>query len=119
LSSQRRIPFLDTQEYIRHVERDGFPLIQSDESFAPPGNTFDSLGVITPVVIHEENDDMAITQQRMLEASSIMGSIANALGIPILVMFDSNGNWVRAGNRAALIAQKRLEIGVSGKHDNE
>jgi len=115
----RRIPFLDTQEYIRHVERNGFPLIQSDESFAPPGNTFDSLGVITPVVIHEENGEMAITQQRMLEASSIMDSIANALGIPILVMFDSNGNWIRAGNRAALIAQKRLEIGVSGKHDNE
>jgi hypothetical protein len=94
-------------------------LIQYDSSFAPPGNTFDSLDVITPKIIRKENDEMAITQQHMLEASSIMGSIANALGIPALVMFDSNGNWIRAGNRAALIAQKRSEIGVSGKQDNE
>lgn len=113
----RRVPFLDTREYIKHVERNGFPLIQSGESFAPPGNTFDSMNVITPIVIHEGSHEMAITQQRMLEASSIMVNIANALGIPAFVMFDPNGHSIIAGNRAAHIAQKRFEIAVSGKQD--
>jgi len=115
----RRIPFLDTQEFIEHVERNGFPLIQSGESFAPPGNTFDSLDIITPKRIAEDDNDVAMVQHCLVEASGIMGSIANALGIPMLVIFDPNGNWIRAGNRASLIAQKRLENNQSEKQANE
>jgi len=109
----RRIPFLDTQEYIKYVKHNGFPLIQTGESFAPPGTTFDSLRVIAQPKNHKVKDELAITQQRMLEVSPIMANIANALGIPGLVMFDSNGDWIKASNRASHIAQKRSDIAMS------
>ena len=115
----KRVPFVDTEEYIRHVEYNGFPLIQANESFAPPGDTFNSLIVIDPVVILAGKDKIVTVKQRMVEALPIMVNIGNTLGIPSSVIFDRNGNWIRASNRASDIAQKHWENSLFGKNSEQ
>lgn len=98
----RKIPFLDTAAYIRYVEENGFPLIQSDEEFAPPGNTFDSLQIMTPL---DRRSPGGVDE--FLEALPLLQRIANAVGLPVGVALDPDFAWVSAAGRAVRISQTR------------
>ena len=95
----RKIPFLDTKSYLTHISAHGFPLIQSDESFAPPGDTLDSLRVIAENQ-PTNNPGWSPAFQQLQDAAPLVGDIARALGLPISVMFDSEGEWMNAVTRS-------------------
>ena len=102
----RRIPFLDTKSYLRHVAENGFPLIQFDKEFAPPGDTFESLRIIDP---NEKLDGLPPGYSVLLKAAPFLADIVHALGVPKEVMFDKSGEWIEAANRAHRISMKRAE----------
>ncbi len=103
----RRIPFFDTSQYVKYIKENGFPLIQFDEEFAPPGDTFESLRVIKDHHNPDPNEPKGINQ--MIEAAPLLTDIGFAVGLPRNVLFDSGGEWIKAANRATGISKKRLE----------
>lgn len=89
----RRVPYVDTERYMRLVSGYGLPVIQFDQEFAPPGVTFNSL-----VLIPEENlvDDEAQEEnerlvRQLVRVSHIWGSMLSALGVPILAVLPTEG----------------------------
>jgi hypothetical protein len=87
-----RIPYLDTETYIKFIQEHGLPVIQSDRIFAPPDDTFESL-----VLIQKEDID----SDDFLLAAALLPLIVNAFGLPKSVAFSEDGEWMNAANRAA------------------
>lgn len=91
----RRIPFLDTERYIRLVSKLGFPIIQFTDIFAPSDTTFDSLVLIPENEKQDEEkqdkNEPVLSQAR--SAGYILGPILNAVGVSIkAVLPDESDN---------------------------
>ncbi len=90
----RRVPFIDTETYIRFVTEYGFPVIQFDDEIAPPSTTFESL-----ILIPEENPEKDFIHNQFWRAGQIWGPVLNAIGLPIRTIIaekDSEGWWEAA-----------------------
>lgn len=75
----RRIPFLDTDAYVRFITKHGFPVIQDSSSFVPPDTSFESLMPMQNKEMQTEEEAL-ITQ--IENAGELIISCLNALGIP-------------------------------------
>ena len=101
----RRIPFFDTRTYIQYVRENGFPLIQFDEEFAPPGSTFESLRIIKENGNIDPKKPKGFSQ--IIQAAPLLTDIGFAVGLSHKILFDSEGDWIKAANRALDIGKKR------------
>lgn len=115
----RRVPFLDTERYIRQISEHGLPVIQFSEEFAPPGTTFDSLVLIpeNDTEDDETQDENEPIRNQARSASYILGYILNAIGIPIKTILpdedDSEDNeleWWNAAQRTPDVSKHRAQL---------
>ena len=81
-----------------------------DHTFAPPNTTYDSL-----VLINEDGDEDGKNeiQTQTIRAAYILGSILNALGIPLQVL---TSGWWDAALRAPNVSQHRSKILFTSRH---
>ncbi len=103
----RRVPFFDTSPYVKYIKENGFPLIQFNEEFAPPGDTFESMRIIRDRNKVDPNEPKGFNQ--IIEAGKLLTDIGFAVGLPPNVLFDSESEWIQAANRAINISKKRSE----------
>jgi hypothetical protein len=103
----RRVPFLDTPTFVDFVQKYGLPVIQSNDEYAPPGKTFDSLFLTTEEKPDNGDDDPVVLQA--LEAAPLIAFIGNALGLPSEVLLSSTGDWWAAAERSIKASKLRLE----------
>ncbi len=114
----RRIPFLDTERYIRFVSEHGFPIIQFTDEFAPPDTTYDSLVLIPENETQDENEDEygngeKEARRQGVRAAYVLGFILNAVGIPIQTFTSdetSSSGWWEAAQRTPNVSKHRTEI---------
>ncbi|MCB0094138.1 MAG: ATP-binding protein [Caldilineaceae bacterium] len=104
----RRIPFIDTDSYIRFITDCGFPVLQISDEMAPPDISFDSL-VLIPGVRETQNEEDHVYDQ-FWSAGHILGFILNGLGLPIKAVFDdknSEDSFWEASQRVAEVSKHR------------
>jgi hypothetical protein len=93
----RRVPFLDTRAYIDFAKEYGLPLIQYNNAYAPPGQSYESLEVI--------NFDDAVN----LEGSAkLVAAIFRGLGLSPRVISDTSG-WMSVLQRANEVNNNRIK----------
>ena len=92
----RRIPFFDSDAYIKFATEHGLPLIQFSNHFVPPGRTFETL-----ILLPESNTD-----PEELQALPLIMNIFNALGLPTATMIPAE-DWWSAAERAADVNKRR------------
>jgi hypothetical protein len=93
----RRVPFLDTRAYIDFAKEYGLPLIQYNNAYAPPGQSYESLEVI--------NFDDAVN----LEGSAkLVAAIFRGLGLSPRVISDTSG-WMSVLQRANEVNNNRMK----------
>ncbi|MCP4607571.1 MAG: ATP-binding protein [Planctomycetes bacterium] len=113
----RRIPFLDTERYIRLVSEYGFPVIQFTEEFAPRGTTFDSLVLIPENDMKNDRvqDTNELGRNQGWRAAHILGQILNAVGLSIKAVLpdedekDQEFEWWNAALRAPNVGKHRTQ----------
>lgn len=98
----RRIPFYDTCAYIEYLKRYGFPILQFNKVFAPPGDSYESLIVVPGKVDPPSNG--SIDPATIEESLPILKSIGYALGLPPSVLFDNNNEWFQATVRSMKVS---------------
>jgi len=100
----RRVPFLDTRGYTEFVSEHGIPVIQFDDDFAPPGDTFESLHLVVAKPTRGVN-------QQWIEAAFVFTWVLNGLGLPIATAFregmDDDDNWLQVVTRANKVGELR------------
>lgn len=102
----RRIPFLDTAAFIRFVDMHGFPVIQFNDEFAPPGKTYDSLRLIP------DEETPGVGSQQIRDALHLTADIFRALGLPagmVVGVDDKEDHWLSATKRAQDVNLRRSE----------
>lgn len=109
----RRVPFLDTENYIQLIAKHGFPIIQFDKEFAPYGTTFDSLVLIPENNAEDENDPI---DSQATSAVYILVPILNALGISVRAVLSESeeeltiAEWWRATLRVSNVNKHRAGL---------
>jgi hypothetical protein len=106
----RRIPYLDTVQYIQLITTYGFPLIQFEKEFAPPGASFDSL-VLLPGDIDADKDNDPISRDAG-DAFYILHHVLSALGIAIDAVIpheNSEFEWWAASERALNVVMQHRQ----------
>ncbi len=114
INSWRTTPFLDTEFYLKHIEKNGIPLCLTNECINPPGNHPDTFIKIKEPPSDDDNDEKV---QVTLQAIRAFVPIAEAFGIPLSEIWlneqneDSQSNkrtiyedLIRAGKNAAWLA---------------
>lgn len=109
----RRIPYMDTQAFIRLVSDRNLPVIQFEDEFAPGGTTFDSLVLLPEFQPESEKNEsekeMALRQFQ--DATYILWYVLNALGLPKKVILeDPEGEWYDAALRAESVSEYRKAL---------
>jgi hypothetical protein len=106
----RRIPFLDTETYVRFVSKHGFPVIQFTNEYAPPDTTFESLLLIPE---SESQDESEHLNNQARSGAVVLAHILNAVGLPIeFIVADENSisAWGDAALRAPNVSKHREEM---------
>lgn len=104
LNAWRTVPFIDTEEYVNHVEEMGLPIVQDENIIVPPGTRLESF------INLPERDASQLTDTEIYgDAGQVAIFVLAALGIPPDLFISDMADILRAGIRAKLISRRRSE----------
>lgn len=94
----RKIPYLDTESYIEFIQEHGIPLIQTNDEFAPPGQSYESLRIISKAKDSKRGDQFSINAT---DTFRFIADIGYALGLSPLVSLSDKMDWLKVMERVA------------------
>ncbi len=101
----RAVPFIDTEEYMRHVQAFGVPVVQNASLTVPPG-LWPAGFIALPELERVPNEN---EQSAYEDAIPIWIAILQALGIPGQILADSGNRVAEVANREARRHRDRLD----------
>ena len=103
----RTIPFVDLSEYMAHVEKFDFPIVQASDLVVPTGTTLDTF------VVSPELEGVPAESQKITYGGPILMwvEIMQALGIPGELLAQNAKALLRVSSRESDIHRVRLPGG--------